>query len=160
MTMVGISMVVLVLGTTGAWAQQAPSLSETSFAGTFTLPIDAQWGSMTLPAGEYSLYYGRAGAGDFRLVEVVGKAEGSPHGVIFAQQPEPASATKNSIVCVRDGDALVVRALELPGIGQSINFILPHGAKLAAHLRNGNTSTQLAEATMLIERIPVSLAAK
>ena len=96
MTMVGISMVVLVLGTTGAWAQQAPSLSETSFAGTFTLPIDAQWGSMTLPAGEYSLYYGRAGAGDFRLVEVVGKAEGSPHGVIFAQQPEPASATKNS----------------------------------------------------------------
>jgi hypothetical protein len=160
MTKVGFSMVVLALGATGAWAQQAPSLSATSFAGTFTLPIDAQWGSMTLPAGEYSLYYGRAGAGEFHMVEVVGKTNASPHGVILAQQPESASATKNSIVCARDGDALIVRALEMPAIGTSVNFRLPHGAKLVAHNGKRGGYTQLAEAPMLIQRIAVTLNAK
>jgi hypothetical protein len=80
MTFGGLFVAVLALGTTGARAQR---LYSTQFAGTFTIPFEVQWGTMTLPAGEYTLSYGiqRSGA---NLVEIAGKAKGSPHGVILA----------------------------------------------------------------------------
>jgi hypothetical protein len=158
--MVGLSVMLFALGVTGAKAQQSQGLSVTDFGGTFTLPHDAVWGKMTLPAGDYSLYYGQLSDGGIKVVEVVGKTEGSPHGFILAQMPNPTSAMKNGIVCVREGNSLVVRALEMSAIGESVNFRLPHGARLTARNANHNGYMQLAEAPMLIERIPVTLNAK
>ena len=73
MTLAGLSLVLFALGAIGAKGQQAPSLETTNFAGAFTLPTDAQWGRMALPAGDYALYYGDNGTA--RIVEVVGKAK-------------------------------------------------------------------------------------
>jgi hypothetical protein len=158
--MVGLAVMLFALGVTGAKAQQSRSLSVTDFGGTFTLPKDAVWGKMTLPAGDYNFYYGSISGGGVNAVEIVGKAEGSPHGFILAQMPNSTSATNDRIVCVREGDTLVVRTLELPAIGESLNFPLPHGTRLTARNAKHNGYTQLAEAPMLIERIPVTLNAK
>jgi hypothetical protein len=156
MTLAGLSLVVFALGATGAKGQ---ILSSTHFAGTFTLPFEAQWGKMTLPAGDYKLQYGTQDTGH-GLVEMRGTAKRSPYGFVLAGPIGDTSATKNSIVCVREGNALMVRALEMPSIGESVNFAMPRGAQLTAHRLNGSTNIQLAEAPMLIERIPVTLSAK
>jgi hypothetical protein len=156
MTLAGLSLVLFALSATGAKGQ---ILHSTHFAGTFTLPFEAQWGKMTLPAGDYTLEYGLLNGGG-PLVVVRGKAEGSPSGIILAGASDGTSAAKNAIVCIRNGNTLVVRALEMPAIGESANFALPHGAQLEARSRNHRGYTQLAEAPMLVERIAVALNAK
>ena len=160
MTLAGLILAVFALGATGAQAQQAPSLSITHFGGTFTLPMEAQWGKVTLPAGQYSLYYGSVQDGSASMVEVVGKAKGSPHGVIPVAGRDDASAAKSSLVCVREGSTLIVRRLEMPAIGTAVQFSMPHGAKLVARNAKHDGYTQLAEAPRLIERVPVAFNAK
>jgi len=158
MTLAGLSVMLFALSATGAKAQQAPGLSTTNFAGTFTLPDDAQWGGMALPAGDYALYYGTMWTQKF--VEVVGEAKGSPHGFINSRPSTAASARKSALVCVRAGGTLIVRGLDMAPLGLSVRFAMPRGTQLTA--RNGKHSgyTQLAEAPMLIQRIPVTLNAK
>ena len=158
MTVAGIALALLTLGVTGAKAQDALILSTTNLAGMLTLPNKAQWGNMSLPAGNYTLHYGRLF--DSLFVEVRGMAKGSPHGVIAVMGDSEASAAQNELICVRQWDSLVVRALEMPQIGKAAEFAMPRGAKLAAHNGKHSGYTQLAEAPMLIERIPVTLKAK
>ena len=155
-TLVGLSLILFALATVGAKGQV---LYSTHFAGSFTLPFEAQWGKMTLPAGEYTLDYGSLNNG-YRLVVVGSAAKGGPVGMIQAGPGNETSAAKNAIVCIREGDTLVVRALEMAAIGESVRFGLPRGAKLVAHNGKRRGYTQLAEAPMLIQRIPVTLKAK
>ena len=157
MTLAGLILAVFALSATGAKAQ---TLTNNSFAGTFTISNEAQWGKMTLPAGTYNLYYGPLHDGGASLVEVVGKAKGSPHGLILVAGNSDASAANSALVCIREGDTLIVRALEMPSIGTSAQFSMPHGARLVARNAKHNGYTQLAEAPMLIERIPVTFSAK
>lgn len=152
-TLFGLSLVLAAFGVAGARAQ---GFTMTDVGGTFNLPRDAQWGAMTLPAGEYTLHYGYAASGR-PMVEVRGTAKGSPQGIIVAQGYDNASGTRNAIVCVRTGDALVVRGLELAAAGQSASFALPRGAKLTVQQHNSNKTIQIAEAPMLIQRVPVRL---
>jgi hypothetical protein len=156
-TLIGLSVVFFALSATGARAQ---SLRSTDFTGTFTLPFEAQWGPVTLPAGEYSLYYGRLHGGGPIMVEVVGKENRSPHALILPRGVSDASATKSALVCIRVGNIGIVRVLELLQLGEAINFRMPRGAQLMAQKTNGNKNVQIAEGPMLIQRIPVSLAQK
>ena len=48
----------------------------------------------------------------------------------------------------------------MSAIGETVNFMLPHGSKLTARLGSGSTNTQLAEAHMLIQRVPIKLDGK
>jgi hypothetical protein len=155
MTLAGLSLVLFALGVTGAKAQVVRGLSTINFAGSFTLPNDAQWGTMALPAGDYTLYYGNLYGSYF--VEVRGTAKGSPHGVIFVAGNDQSSATKNQLICVREGNGLIVRALEMPQIGTAAEFALPRGARLTVHRGNHKGYTQLAEAPMLIQRVTVRM---
>lgn len=156
MTLVGLSLALFALSATGAKAQ---NITLTSFDGSFTLPVAAQWGRMNLPAGEYTFSYGQL-FNSVHAVEITGKADGIIHGIAFVRAMNDVSTRKDALVCVREGDALVVRALEMPDIGESVTFALPRGEKLMAHNRNHKGYTQLAEAPMLIERIPVTLNAR
>jgi hypothetical protein len=140
----------LALTATGARGQRFQS---TLFSGNFTLPFEAQWGAMTLPAGEYSLRYGRLNDGGVYMVAIVGEAQRSSHGWVLIKGIDPASATKNALVCIRQGNKGIVRALELPAIGKSVSFALPRGAELLVHQRNHNTNTQLTEVRIPLERV-------
>ena len=148
----GLSMMVFALSATGAKAQ---NITAASFSGNFTLPVAAQWGRMTLPAGEYTLSYGQAFKGGTYIVAVTSKADGTTRMAIVNANSD-ASTKKDALVCIRQGDALVVRTLEMPGLGTAAQFAMPHGAKLVARNRNHKGYTQLAEAPMLLERISVT----
>jgi hypothetical protein len=153
MTLAGLSVALFALGATGAKAQ---SLVSVDFAGTFTLPFEAQWGRTILPVGEYSLQYGRPFADAPLVVEIQGKEKGSPHVFVLPQGTGSASTTKGALMCVREGNAGIVRRLEMPAIGKSVNFAMPRGAKLMAQNGKHNGYTQLAEAPMLIQRIALT----
>ena len=152
MTLAGLSLVLFALSVTGAKAQ---NIALPSFEGYFTLPAAAQWGGMTLPAGEYTLSYGQLFKGGVRAVVIAGKADGNIRGMALVSANNDPSTKKDALVCVREGDRLVVRALEIPEIGTAAMFSLPHGERLMAHKRDHKGYTQLAEAPQLIEQIPV-----
>lgn len=152
----GLSMMVFALSATGAKAQ---NMTLANFTGTFTLPVAAQWGSMALPAGEYTLSYGQAFNGGTYAVAVTSKASGTTRMALVKARRD-ASTKQDGLVCVRQGDVLVVRALEMPEIGTAAQFSLPHGTRLTARNRNHKGYTQLAEAPMLLERISVTRIAK
>jgi hypothetical protein len=149
-----VSLALFALAATEARAQVFDS---TRFAGTFTLPFDAQWGAMALPAGDYSLSYGKPFSGGIYVLVVVGKAEGSPRGMIFIRGHGRTSATKNALVSIREGSKAYFRELRLGAIGESVDFTLPHGVRVRAWVvagkRNPNTNTQLTEVGMPVEGV-------
>ena len=152
-TLAGISVMLFGLGVTGAKAQaiRLPDLS-----GTFTLSHNAIWGTLVLPAGSYRLQYGYLAGINF--VEVSGTEKGSPHGIVPVKWTDKSHVAKTALVCFRVGETLVVRSLEMAKIGEEAAFPIPSHEQLMAKLHNGSKDVLLAQAPMLIQRIPVSLA--
>ncbi len=152
---VGVLMMFFALAAARASAQE---LNSTHFSGTFTLPFEAQWGAMTLPAGDYTLSYGYITAGDVRGVGITGKEEGSPRGWIISVPGGNTEATENYLLIVRNGEGGYVRALELADIGESAQFMMPHGVKVETKILNGKashkTNTQLAEIRIPVKPAP------
>lgn len=155
--LVGFSVALFALGTIGTKAQ---GLTNVSFAGTFTLPFGAQWGHLTLPPGEYTLQYGQLFARGTYAVAVAGEEKGSPHGLILIRQRSDPSETGNSLICIRAGNKRYVRGLELAEIGVSVSFALPRDVDLMANQRSHNGNTQIAQAPMLIQPVPVKPSGK
>jgi hypothetical protein len=154
----GFSLLFPALAVTVARAQ---SIAASEFNGSFTLPFEVQWGNMILPAGDYTLNYGRlidrAGA---HAVAIAGEAEGSPRGTLLVQGRSQASATKNALVCAREGDTVIVRALELPAIGEATSFGTPHGVELLARKKTPKAKAQIAEARMPVVRVTITPSGK
>ncbi|MEJ2008694.1 MAG: hypothetical protein P8Z30_11170 [Acidobacteriota bacterium] len=115
---VEVSPVAFTLDTTGARFQ---GFDVTEFTGSFILPFEAHWGGVCLPAGEYILFYGFQVCGAY-FVKVFGKVKDSAQGVIFIQEHKPASATRNALICIREGDSHVISTLEMPMIDKSVTF--------------------------------------
>jgi hypothetical protein len=152
----GLALAVFGLAATSANAQ---TLTTTSFGGTFTLPFEAQWGSMTLPAGDYSLFYGHLNGRGTYLVEVAGKAEGSPHGMVITRGRNQAKTSENVIVCVREENKGYIRGLQIGVIGESATFKIPHGVEVRARIVVENQkhkgNTHLAQASTVVELVPI-----
>jgi hypothetical protein len=154
---VGVSLALFALGATGARAQ---AIESPGFTGTFTLPAETHWGAMTLPAGAYTLRYGTALSSTY-LVTVANKAEESILGMILPKDRENASAAENALICVREGDILFVRGLELPAIGQAAHFKLPHGVEVRSRVKpiakhkNQKGNSPVAQVPVRIERASV-----
>lgn len=153
MILAGLSVAIVAIGAIGAKAEWIP-LPE--FTGSFTLPVQARWGSVTLPAGDYSFYYGASFKGGPYAVEVVSKADGSVRGMFLVRARKETSASKNALVCTREGNVDIVRALDLPALGESINFSLPPNTELMANRQGHNATNQTAELEGLTQRIPVT----
>lgn len=139
------------LAATGTKAQ---NLRITEFAGKFSLPFTAQWGAMTLPPGNYNLYYGDLTAGGFRVVEVSDEDQGIRRGVVIPSGRNDAKGEETFLVCVFEGNRAYVHSLQMAAMGQSIGFARPHGVSVEAWIMAGNkahnTKARLAET-----RIPV-----
>lgn len=152
----GLLLGILAIGSTGAKAQMA---GPADFAGTFTLPHDAQWGRMFLPAGEYTLYYGQLTIGGVHAVKIVGKEKGSPSGYVVSLPAVHSTASKNALVCIREGDGLIVRALNISELGESVGFMMPRNLKLVAN-RQVHGKYILAEGPSLIQQIAITPSGK
>lgn len=153
----GLFVGLVALGAPGARAEVIPL---PFFTGSFTLPVQTQWGSMTLPAGHYRLYYGQAFRGGIYAVDLLNTTSGVHPGLVLVQARTTTSALKNELICTREGNVDVVRSLELPALRQSIHFALPHGMQLMASRQNHNANVLLADAQTNIERIPVQMIGK
>lgn len=152
LTVVGLTLVSLVAGVSGARAQ---TLQATVFSGTINLPAQAEWQGKVLPAGEYSLHYGTRVDG-IQLVEIEGKTRGTPHLFIMPQAHKRSSANQNELVCARDGNQLVVLGLQIAGLGESLSFAMPGGTQRMAQQTSGGASSQVATAEPQIQRVPVT----
>lgn len=156
----GVSLALFALSSTTARAQ---AITSTSFVGTFTLPVETHWGALTLPAGDYSLRYGSA-FGSTYLVTVADKPEQRILGMFVAARRDDVKAAENMLGCVREGNILYVRALEMPLIGESIHFKIPHGVEVRSKLKfqahNASSNTSIAEVRISVERVPIKLSAK
>jgi hypothetical protein len=154
--LVGLSVVLFALAVTGARAQ---TFASTSFTGSFTLPAETHWGALTLPTGDYTLSYGIAFSSTY-LVAVAGKAEGSPRAMILPGSRNDVKSAENVLNCIREGDTLYVRALEMPLIGQSVHFRIPHGVEVRSRVspiaKNHGPSgkTSFTQEAIRIERVP------
>ena len=157
MILSGLCLALLALAVTGARAQ---AISSTHFAGTFTLPLETHWGAVTLPAGDYTLRYGVAFSSTY-LVSVADEAEGRTLGMILPGARDDVKAGKNVLNCVREGNILYVNALEMPLIGESVHFKIPHGVEVRstigpmkrAHIQIGKTN--FVQVAVRTERAPV-----
>lgn len=151
--LVPVSLLVMCLGL-AATGTNAQSLRITDFAGKFTLPFTAHWGPMTLPPGNYNLYYGDLTARGFRVVEVVNADQGIRHGVLIPWGHNDAKGEETFLVCVFEGDKAYVHSLQMAALGESIGFSRPHGVRVEAWIVAGNpahnTNARLAQT-----RIPV-----
>jgi len=112
------------------------------FAGRFTLPFEAAWGEIVLAPGEYALHYGTMGEG-LHCVEIFGIGQTAPRGIFLVREQNPASVVQNALVCTRRDSRRIIRALELPAIGESVSFAGPATGKLIKN-RHGRTRTRLA----------------
>jgi hypothetical protein len=152
MIFAGFSVAILAMSGTRARAQL---ITYPEFAGSFTLPVQARWGALTLPPGNYGLYYGEPFKGGLKVVEVVNKADGSARGVVLIRGLSQTSASTNELVCTREGNMDFVRDLDLPVLGESIQFGLPYNMKLIASQQDHNATKPVAELHGLIQRLPV-----
>ncbi len=148
------------LAATGIKAQ---SLFSSHFAGEFTLPFMAQWGSVILPPGDYNLYYGRLSNTGAQIVEVRGQGM-LPHGLIIVNGRNDVKGTENRLVCVLEGNKAYVRGLELPAIGESAEFLRPKGARveswIVAEKQGAKGTAQPAETRVSVLSVPIKLSAK
>lgn len=146
-----VLVVFLSLAATGMKAQ---TLRATDFAGEFTLPFTVQWGGLTLPAGDYNLYYGTWSQAGIRVVEVAHENLGVVHGLVLARGRDDAKGKGSFLKCVFEGDRAYVRSLKIAEINESIEFARPHGVSVAAWIvadkESRNTNARFAET-----RIPI-----
>lgn len=152
--LLGLSLVLVALGATGAKAQ---ALSTARFTGSLNLPYEVHWGTMTLPAGRYTVQIGDMDNGGFYIVEITGEAQGSPHGFVPVLARNSTAAAQNLLDCVRKGDTHVVRAMELPALGESVTFPAPRRSQLLARQLKNKANAQLEAEAMPIQRIPIKL---
>jgi hypothetical protein len=157
---VGVSLALFALGSTKARAQ---AIESPGFTGTFTLPAETHWGAMTLPAGDYTLRYGTAFSSTY-LVTVANEAGEGILGMILPGARDDAKAADNALNCVREGDRLYVRALELPSMGESVHFKIPHGvevrSRVVAKHQSESGNTRMAEVRITVEQVPIKLSGK
>lgn len=89
-------------------------------------------------------------------MEVLNSADGTSRLILAWDRSDP-SAAKTELVCTREGNVDIVRALNVPALGESINFSLPHNMKLMANNQKHNANTSVAALHGLTQFVPVTL---
>jgi hypothetical protein len=91
--------------------------AQPSYTGKFTLPHEARWGSVVLPAGSYSILMDSPSA-----PALVWSANGETK--MFTTPPTIADSEKSAaaITMTVNGNERIVRSLNLPELGKSFTY--------------------------------------
>jgi hypothetical protein len=88
------------------------------YKGTFTLPCEVRWGSVTLPAGDYTLRMDSVSAPRFIYLKGEGKS-----AVVLAGVPNPRGSSNHSeLVLVETAHGYAVRSLSVGEVGLSLDY--------------------------------------
>lgn len=156
-TLAGVLLLVPALGVVSARAQ---SMFHGVANGTFSLPFQVQWGHMTLPAGSYTFSLYEFASGGSLMVRVNGETKGNVHGYVLTEAQASTSAPGNELLCIHNGNKKMVAALVLPTMGKSFSFKVPSASKLLTREIDHNTNIQSAEASGMVQSVPVSMTTK
>lgn len=99
-------------------------------AGTFTLPVEAHWGQVALPAGDYTFAIEQRGTGPLVTVRQVG---GKSVGMFLSQSvSQIAESRSDSLTLTRVGDEMFVSSFQLGLVGLSLQYTMPRTVELAS----------------------------
>jgi hypothetical protein len=121
---------------------------------SFSLPFEVHWGKAVLSPGQYTLTLNTASANG------VVSIRGNDQTAILSAQgfSDKDSSGRSSLVLVRSGGIYTVRALDLGTLGV-FYYWPPKGEIVLAHNAKGNERA-IAQAPVLIQRLPVSVSGK
>jgi hypothetical protein len=114
-----------------------------AYAGTFTLSVEARWGNMVLPPGDYSFTLDQGT--NTGIVCIRGRS--GYLGVILNQGTDAQQTfARSELILVRSGENYTIRALRLAELGTAYEYAVPKTGKQL-----------IVQAPQLLERIPVSM---
>jgi hypothetical protein len=116
--------VILLLGLLAVGGSAAPAHAQTISEGKFTLPFEARWGDVHLPAGNY--VYSVQNAGPAAFVVVRGETGKGTAAMFVARMSESADNSNHSqLIFLRSDQGPIVRSLSLGKLGLVLDFNLP-----------------------------------
>lgn len=141
LTLVKTLLVVAIL----CWSATLAS-AQSAIKGEFSLPFEAHWGQVVLPAGDYS--FNLASVRAPTVIQIRGE---QANVLVMAQATTdlPSPTDESALVLVRSGSNRIVRSLRLGPLGVSL-FYAPHKGK----------AVNVAQAPELIQRLPVHVTGK
>jgi hypothetical protein len=149
-TIAAIAMMVAAFGSSRAKAQGLVH-------GSFNLPFPAQWGSATLPIGDYSFSILQTD-GHNVFVRIWGESTGTASALIMGYQGEAGVAeVPNSMTCISVGSACYVQTLNLSALGETLRFAVPKGVVIEAGKRSREKQTMRAQGLRTVRVVPVTI---
>ncbi len=114
-----------------------------AYNGRFTLPMEARWGNIVLPPGDYS--FTLDDATNTGIVSIRGR--NGYLGVILNQGTRDLqSSARTELIVVRSGENYTIRALRLADLSTAYEYTVPKAGKQL-----------IVQAPQLLERIPVTV---
>ena len=97
-------------------------------SGKFTLTREVHWGSIVLPAGDYTYSLEQRGS----PVLLVRAASGQPGFLVMARTIESVATESDSLVLQRHGDEWFVSEMVVGSVGEELSFAPPDTHSVSA----------------------------
>jgi hypothetical protein len=98
-------------------------------SGKFTLTREVRWGSIVLPAGDYTYSLEQRGS----PVLLLRAASGQPGFLVMARTIESVATESDSLVLQRHGDEWFVSEMVVGSVGEELSFAAPETHPVSAH---------------------------
>jgi hypothetical protein len=118
--------------------------AQEAYRGKFTLPFEARWGQVVLPAGQYSftLDHGTVSG----IVSVRGETGRALGFITNPAISDGQTFDRCELILVRSGENYTIRALRLPELGLTLEYSVPKSGRQF-----------IVQGPQLLERIPVTM---
>ena len=123
-----------------------PASAQEAFKGSFTLPFEARWGNIVLPAGQYSFTLDHATAQGIVTIQKETGRYGYMGRVLNQGTYDRQVVDHSELVLVRSGGNYRIRALRLGDLGMTFEYSVPKGERQL-----------ISQTPQLLERIPVRM---
>lgn len=136
----------MLLGVISAMVVCGTAAAQTRYAGRFTLPFEARWGSVLLPAGEYTFEV-KSGTDKLTLIS---NARGGHLGFVLPIASDPSAKMRrtNCLLVAGKGSRAQVVAIQLATEGLVIEYRTPRSRE----------SRKMEQAA--VSEVPIMLATK
>lgn len=171
-TLAALALMIAACGTSQANAQSL-------LRGTFRLPFPAQWGSTTLPAGNYAVRVDDGAGWPYSVIVTVwtrSTGTNSPvtlagnsqnrfsrktvEAVLIVSPIEANSQTQsNMLECVSQGSICIVHEMQLGPLGETLYFPVSKSMRIKAAKRGGSSHALQARGHTpeLVRRVPITI---
>lgn len=98
-------------------------------SGKFTLTREVHWGTIVLPAGDYTYSLEQRGS----PVLLLRAASGEPGYLVMARTIDSVATESDSLVLQRHGDVWFVSQMVVGSVGEELSFATPVTDSVSAH---------------------------